>query len=59
MVLERTDTDPTTFAVINYADAATDSYSASLGKIGLKLEHTKAPFEQLVVDSVDINPTEN
>jgi uncharacterized protein (TIGR03435 family) len=59
VVFERTDTDPTTFAVLNYADAATDSYFTSLGKVGLKLERAKAPFEQLVIEHVDMNPTEN
>ena len=59
LVLDRTDTDPNTYAVINYEESARDSFSASLGKVGLKLERTKVPFEQLIVERVDMNPTEN
>jgi uncharacterized protein (TIGR03435 family) len=59
VVLERTLTDPMTVAVINYSESAIDSYSSALGRLGLKLERTRAAVEQLIVDHVDRIPTEN
>ncbi len=59
VALDRTVADPTTVTVSNSADAALDSFTSSLNKLGLKLERAKAPIEELVVDQMDNNPTEN
>jgi len=59
VVLDRTDLDPTMFVVINHVHDAMESFSASLGRLGLKVARTKAPSEQLVIEHVDMTPTEN
>jgi uncharacterized protein (TIGR03435 family) len=40
-------------------DSACDTYAQAIEKIGLKLEKTTAPVEQLVIDQIDKVPTEN
>ncbi len=61
LALEKIPADPATFAIWNPKSEGgpLDGFSAALARAGLKLERTKAPVEQLIIDRLKMVPTEN
>ena len=60
LVLDNVATDPETVSVaLQDAESPFGSYQTALEHIGLRLNHTNAPVERLVVDHVDTLPVEN
>ncbi len=61
LMLEKLPADPATMAIWNpdLADGPVEEFSIALSKVGLKLERTKAPVEELIIDHLEMVPEGN